>query len=579
MDQAEEKKMIAELLAPSAVQISSSDIQVGSRYARTLFVSTYPRYLNTGWFAPIINLDREFDVSIFVHPENSAVVLKRLRDQLGKLEAEAMEAQAAGKVRDPILQTGIGDIENLRDQLQQGTEKFFKVGLYITVYGPNVKALDDIEASVRGVLEAQLVYTKQATFRMKEGYASTMPLNLDKLNVQTSLNTEPVSSTFPFVSYDLTIDSGILYGINLHNNSLVLFDRFQLENANTIILGKSGGGKSYTVKLEILRSMMFGTQVFVIDPENEYKYLSDMVGGTAVKISISSDDHINPFDLPKPRPDESPADVLRSHIVDLGGFFKLLLGNITPQEDAILDEAIRETYASRDITESSDLSNVVPPLLTDFQSVLAGMEGTDSLMIRIKKYTEGSFGGFLNNPTNVKLDNQLVVFSIRDMEDELKPVAMYLVLNFIWSQIRTELRQRLLIVDEAWLIMRFNTGGEFLFNIAKRARKYYLGLTAISQDVPDFMSSPYGRPIITNSSLQILLKQSPATIDLVKETFHLTDAEKFFLLEAQVGHGLFFAGTSHVAIRIVASYAEDQIITSDPKQILDIEAAKRELAA
>ena len=566
------------MLAPSAVTINANDLQVGNKFTRTIFVSTYPRYLNTSWFSPIINMDREFDIAFFINPENSADVLKRLRDQLGRLEAQEMEEQGAGKVRDPALETGIGDIEQLRDQLQQGTERFFRVGLYLTLYGATAQQLDETESTIRGMLEAQLVYTKPATFRMQEGFASTMPLGIDKLDVQTSLNTEPLSSMFPFVSYDLSLAKGILYGINLHNNSLVLFDRFQLENANTVILGKSGAGKSYMIKLEILRSLMFGTQVFVIDPENEYKYLSDMVGGTSVKISISSEDHINPFDLPNPRQDETPADVLRSHIVDLGGFFKLLLGSVTPIEDSILDEAIRQTYASRDITASSDFANIAPPLMTDFQSVLSGMEGTESLLIRIKKYTDGSFSGFLNNPTNVKLNNQLVVFSIRDMEEELKPIAMYLVLNFIWTQIRSELKQRLLVVDEAWLIMRYDVGGAFLYNIAKRARKYYLGLTAISQDIPDFMNSSYGKPIVSNSSLQILLKQSPATIDLVKDTFHLTDAEKFFLLEAQVGHGLFFAGTSHVAIRVVASYAEDQIITSDPKQILEIEAAKRELA-
>ena len=570
--------LLDEQLAPSVVTITANEIQVGTRLARTIFVSTYPRYLNTSWLSPIINLDKELDVAIFIHPENSADVLKRLRDQLGKLEAQLMEEQSAGKVRDPALQTGIGDIETLRDNLQQGTERFYRVGVYLTLFGADKRSLDDAEGMIRGMLESQLVYTKPATFRMGEGFSSTLPLNTDKLEVHTSLNTEPLSSLFPFVSYDLTHDKGILYGINLHNNSLVLFDRFDLENANTLVLGKSGGGKSYFCKLEILRSMMFGMQTFVIDPENEYQYLSDMVGGTNAKISISSNDHINPFDLPKPRADENNADVLRSHVVDLGGFFKLLFGNISPQEDSILDEAIRQTYASRDITPDSDFANIVPPLMTDFQSVLAGMEGTESLLVRIKKYTEGSFSGFLNHPTNVKLDNQLVVFSIRDMEEELKPIAMYLVLNFIWTQIRSELKQRLLMVDEAWLIMRHDAGGQFLYNIAKRARKYYLGLTAISQDIPDFMNSPYGKSIVTNSSLQILLKQSPASIDLVKDTFHLTDAEKFFLLEAQVGHGLFFAGTSHIAIRVVASYAEDQIITSDPRQILEIEAAKRELA-
>ncbi len=572
-------KTLDDLLAPSAISISSNYLQIGNQFARTLFVVTYPRYLNTNWFSPVINMDRPMDVSIFVHPQDTGNILKQLRDRLGRLEAQAMEEQAAGKVRDPILETAINDIEALRDKLQQGTDRFFELGLYITVYGGSVKELDETENKIKTILDAQLVYSKQATFRMKEGFFSTMPLNDDQLAVHTSLNTEPISSIFPFVSYDLTADKGILYGINTHNNSLVLFDRFNMENANMVVFGKSGGGKSYAVKLEILRSLMFGTQVFVIDPENEYKFLSDTVGGTSVKISISSDQHINPFDLPAPLPDESPADVLRSHILNLLGLFKLMLGALTPEEEAILDEAVNQTYALKDITPATtDLKSATPPLMSDLQSILEGMTGTESLAIRIKKYTEGSFAGFLNNPTNVQLDNQLITFSIRDMEEELRPIAMYLVLNFIWTQVRTELKKRILAVDEAWVLMKYEAGAAFLFNIAKRARKYFLGLTTISQDIPDFMSSPYGKPIVTNSSLQLLLKQSTASIELVKSTFNLTDAEKFFLMESRVGHGLFFAGTNHVALRVVASYAEDQIITSDPRQILEIEQAKKELA-
>ena len=375
------------------------------------------------------------------------------------------------------------------------------------------------------------------------------------------------------------MDKGLLYGINTHNNSLVLFDRFSLENANMVIFGKSGGGKSYAVKLEILRSLMFGIQVFIIDPENEYKFLADTVGGTTVKISISSQNHINPFDLPRAMPGETPSDVLRSHILNTTGLLRLMLGTLTSEEEAMLDEAVTQTYAIKDITYNSDFSNAEPPVLSDLQSVLQGMTGTDSLVIRLKKYTEGTFSGFLNNPTNVQLDNQLVVFSIRDMEEELRPVAMYLVLNHIWTSIRAELRQRIMVVDEAWLLMKSEAGGEFILNIAKRARKYFLGLTTISQDIPDFLSSPYGKPIITNSSLQMLLKQSPASIDLVQQTFALTDSEKFYLLESQVGHGLFFAGSNHVGLRIIASYQEDQVITSDPRQILEIEEAKKQLAA
>ncbi len=558
--------------------MAANYIQIGEKFARTLFVATYPRYLNTNWFSPIINLEKPMDVAIYVHPEDTGEILKRLRDKLGHFEAQIMEDNAAGKVRDPILETAINDIEELRDKLQQGTDKFFELGVYMTIYGDSVKELDETENKIKAILDAQLIYTKETTFRMKEGIFSTLPLNDDQLNVHTSLNTEPISSLFPFVSYDLTSDNGILYGINTHNNSLVLFDRFSLENANQVVFGKSGSGKSYSVKLDILRSLMFGMQIFIVDPENEYKFLSDTVGGTAVKISISSDDHVNPFDLPRPLPDENPADVLRSHILNLSGLLKLMLGSLTPEEDAILDEAITQTYAIKDITPNSDFKNTAAPLMSDLQKVLEGMTGTQSLVTRLKKYTEGSFAGFLNSPTNIPLDNQLVTFSIRDMEEELRPIAMYLVLNYIWTQIRAELKKRLLIVDEAWWLLKYDVGGQFLLNVAKRARKYFLGLTTISQDIPDFMNSPYGKPIVTNSSLQLLLKQSPASIELVKQTFNLTDAEKYFLLESRVGHGLFFAGQNHVALRVVASYAEDQTITSDPRQILEIEEAKKELA-
>ncbi|MFH1769539.1 MAG: ATP-binding protein [Parcubacteria group bacterium] len=575
------EQKIDEFLAPAGVRLTSTHIQVGDLLARTLFISTFPRYVHTNWFSPIINLDRRFDVAVFVHPKDSGIVLKSLRNKLGKLEAQAMEENAGGNVRDPILETAISDIEGLRDRLQQGTERLFELGVYITIYGKDERELNEVENIVRGILEGQMVYMKKATFRMEEGFKSTLPLGRDLLSIHTSANTEPISSIFPFVSHDLTSNSGILYGINLHNSSLVLFDRFdrsQMENANAVLFGKSGGGKSYAVKLEILRSMLFGTQVFVIDPENEYKFLSDSVGGTSVNVSVSSDNHINPFDVPVPQADETFEDVLRSHISALVGLFKLMLGSLTPEEDSVLDEAIRQTYASKDITSTSQIDQITPPLMSDLQDILEGMEGGKSLLIRIKKYTEGTFSGFLNKPTNVRLDNQLIVFSIRDMEEELRPIAMYLVLNHIWTQIRRELRKRILVVDEAWWLMKYPFGGDFLFSVAKRARKYYLGLTTISQDVADFMTAEKGKAIITNSSLQMLLKQSPASIDVVQKTFNLTDTEKYFLLDAKEGHGLFFAGRNHIALWIRASYAEHQIITSDPRELLEVQRAKEELA-
>ena len=566
-------------IAPSAIKVNSGDLQLGDKLVRTLFISLLPRFLTANWFADIINLDRVFDVSIYAHPEDGGKILKTLRDKLARLQAQAMEEEEQGKVRNPVLETALQDIEDLRDKLQQGTDRFFQFGLYITLYATNVKELDEVQAKIKGILDAQLIYLRPATFRMAEGFNSTLPLNSDKLLNHIPLNTEPLSSVFPFVSYDLTREDGILYGINTHNNSLILFDRFSLENYNTVVFGVSGGGKSYTVKLELLRNLMMGTEVFIIDPENEYQYLANTVGGSVVNVSISSDSHINPFDIPKPQADESFSDVFRTHVLDLTGLFKLMLGAVTPEEEALLDEAIIQTYALKDITPAGDNSGGQTPLLSDFRNIIEGLAGAESLVTRIKKYTDGTYAGFLNQPTNVPLDKQLVVFSIRDMEEELKPIAMYLVLNYIWSKVRTERKKRILAVDEAWLLLKYEAGGLFLFNIAKRARKYYLGLTTISQDVADFLNSQYGKAIVTNSSIQVLLKQSPATIELVQNTFHLTDSEKFYLLEATIGHGLFFAGNNHVGIRVVASYAEDQIITSDPRQLLEIEKAKKELAA
>jgi len=571
------KTTVADVLAPSAVSITSNEIQIGDKFLRTIFITAFPRYLPANWFSAIINLDSTYSASIFIHPQDTGEILRKLREQLVRVQAEMIENDSSGKIRDPALETAVADIEALRDSLQQGNDKFFRFGLYITLIGSTLQEIDDLEAKIRSMLESQLIYIKPATFRQKEGFISTMPLNQDLLDETTALNTSPISSVFPFVSYDLSSDNGILYGVNTQNNSLILFDRFSLENANTVIFGKSGGGKSYTVKLEILRSLMFGAQVFVIDPENEYKFLAETVGGTHAKISISSPDHINPFDVPMSLPDESPQDTLRSHMLNLQGFFKILLGQLNAEEEAYIEEAIRQTYALKDISIDSDFNGKTPPTMGEFQSIIEGITGAENISARLQKYSKGVFSGFLNNLTNIDLSKQLVVFSIRDMEDELRPVAMYMVLNFIWTQIRSKLRKRILVVDEAWLLMRYEIGGSFLFNMAKRARKYFLGLTTISQDVPDFMSSQYGKAIITNSSLQILLKQSPAAVDIVQQTFNLTDPEKYFLLDAQVGNGLFFAGNRHVTIRIVASYAEDQVITSDPRQLLELEQAKKEL--
>ncbi len=562
---------IKNVIAPAGLEINANHLKIGDKFVKTIFILTYPRYLASGWFDPIINSPNLLDISVFVHPVDTALALRSLRKKTAQIEAQLMERQEKGLVRDPVLETAFQDIEMLRDQLQQAQEKLFNVGVYITIHAESSEELNKIEERFYSLLESQLTYAKPATFQQVEGFISSLPLGEDKLLIHTPLNSGPVSSFFPFVSADLTSDEGVLYGVNQHNNTLVIFDRFSLENANQVVFAKAGAGKSYATKLEIIRSLMLGTDVLIIDPENEYQKLAESVGGSFFKISLTSENQINPFDIPIIPEGEDAADVFKSHVLNLTGLIKLMLGKITPEEDAMLDRAVTETYASRDITvDKKDFTGLTPPLLSDLQIILENMEGGRGLAQRLEKFTRGSYAGFTNQPTSVDIKNRLIVFSIRDLEDELRPIAMYIILNFIWNLIRAELKKRILVIDEAWWMMKYPDSAAFLFGLVKRARKYYLGVSTITQDVEDFLNSPYGRPIITNSSLQLLLKQAPATIDLVTKTFNLTEAEKGLLLEANVGEGLFFAGLKHVAIQIIASYFENQIITTNPEELLEM---------
>jgi conjugal transfer ATP-binding protein TraC len=565
---------LIDTIAPTALKIGSRELELGEKFVRTFYTVSYPRFLSDSWFAPVIDLDKVLDISIFIHPLETEQALRAFQKKVAEVQSQINEREAKGLVRDPLLDTAYQDLETLRDSLQQAQEKLFEVGLYLALYGDTTEEIAKTEGDIRGILDAKLVYTKPALFQQEQGFRSCLPIGSDELLVNSKLNSSPLSSIFPFVSFDLTSDRGILYGINRHNSSLILFDRFSLENYNSVVFAKSGSGKSYATKLEILRSLMFGTDVIVIDPEREYEQLAEATGGRSFNISLSSENHINPFDLPPVREDEDPKDILRSNIISLVGLFRIMLGGLSPEEDAIVDRAISETYALKDITGDSDFSNAEPPLLSDFEQVLSGMDGSESLLERLSKYTRGTWAGFMNEPTNIDLKQQFAVFSVRDMEDELKPIAMYIITHFIWNEVRHDLKKRLLIIDEAWWMMKSEDTASFLYSLAKRGRKYYLGVCTITQDVEDFLKSPYGRPILTNSSLQLLLKQSPTTIDVLQQTFNLTDEEKYLLLEAGVGEGLFFAGLKHVAIKIVASYTEDQIITSDPSQLLAIKQEK-----
>ncbi len=570
---------VRDLIAPSVMKITSSYLELGSYFVRTLFVVDYPRYISVGWFAPVINYAATMDIAMFFYPIPSEVVLKQLKNKVGVLEAQLIADAEKGAPRDPIRETALRDIEKLRDDLTQGIEKFFQFALYVTIYARSKEELEKLTERIEALFGSKLVYTKRALYQAEQGFNSTLPLGNDELMISFNMNSSPIASSFPFISAELTSDNGILYGINRHNNSLILFDRFSLQNANSVVFATSGAGKSYAIKLEVLRSMMMGTDVIIIDPEKEYQHLSDAVGGTYINISLASAEKINPFDLPRPVGDVKTGDVIRSAVITLKGLLRIMLGDITHEEDSILDRALLETYAKKDITPESDLSQVEPPIMSDFEEVLSGMEGAEDLVVRLKKYTEGTFAGLLNSPTNIDMNNQLVVFSVRDLEDELRPIAIYTIVNYIWNVVRSELKKRILVIDEAWWLMQNEDSAKFIYALVKRCRKYYLGVTTITQDVNDFLRSPYGQAIVTNSSLQLLLKQSPAAIDVVQKTFLLTEGEKYLLLECGVGEGIFFAGPKHAAIKIVASYTEDQLITSDPKQLLEIEQAKKEFEA
>ena len=561
---------IRDLIAPAVLLIKSNHIEINSFYAKTLFVLTYPQYVEANWLSAIINLDAGFDISMHIYPVESASIARMLRRKVSEMESSLRINQEKGAITDPELEIAYQDTEELRDNLQRGLEKVFHYALYITVYAKNMETLESISERIETSLAGQLIYTKPALLQMGEGFNSSLPLAEDEIKIVRNMTSSSLATTFPFVSADLTTNEGVLYGINRHNNSLILFDRFKLENANMVVFSKSGGGKSYAVKLEILRSIMTGVDVFVIDPEDEYRALVQAVGGSYLSVSLNSDKRINPFDLPDMGENADGEQNLRSAVITLVGLMNLMLGKLTPEEDALMDRAIREAYAARDITNDLRTQKNPPPTMQDLYNILKNMTDTASLALRLDKYVTGTFAGIFNQPTNFDLDKSFVVFNIRDLEDQLRPIAMYVVLNYIWNRIRFDKKKRMLVIDEAWILMQYEDSAKFLYSIAKRSRKYWLGLTTITQDVEDFLNTTYGKAVVSNSSLQLLLRQSPASIEIVKETFNLTDGEKLLLLEASVGEGLLFAGTDHAAIKVVGSYLEHRIATSNPEELAQL---------
>ena len=568
---------LRDLISPSSIEIQSDHFRLGTKYGRTIYVYGYPRTLSTGWLSPLINIDEVLDISIYIYPVDTTVVMKNLRKKVTQLEADISLNAEKGRIRNPETDAAIQDAEELRDQLQLGYEKFFRFGLYVTLWADSLDELNYVQHKIETMFGQLMIFSKVATSQQEQGMNTTMPMATDQLQIRRNMNTSAISTSFPFTSADLTQERGILYGVNMHNQGLVIFDRFTLENANLVVFAKSGAGKSFAVKLEAIRSMMMGTEIVIIDPENEYQKLSDAVGGSYVRLSLNSDVRINPFDLPKVIDSEDASDALRANLVTLHGLFRLMLGgtqigpngqpisSLSANEEADLDQALIDTYARAGITSDPLTHQSTPPTIINLYDTLAHMGGSGpQLAQRLRKYATGTFAGIFSQQSNIDINNQMVVFNIRDLEDELRPVAMYIVLNHIWNIVRAKQKRRILIVDEAWQLMKYDDSANFLFSLAKRARKYYLGLTTITQDVEDFMSNKMGRAIVMNSSMQLLLKQSAAAVDVLSDVFKLTEEERKRLSSFPIGHGLFFAGQNHVHIQIVASDTETSLISTNP---------------
>jgi len=550
---------IKDIIAPSFIEVDFNHLKIDDRYYRTLYVVGYPRYVSANWLYPLITFDHPLYISMYIYPTETKGVLEDLKRKIAEMEATIENDIKAGKVVDPSLQVALDDALALQTELAKGAERFFQFGLYITIPAETKEELDQITKQVDSVLSSMLIIAKQATLQMEEGFKSTLPMFYDKLEVWRNMDTTSLALAFPFATASLTRNEGILYGINQHDGSLIIFDRFTLENANSVILGKSGGGKSFLVKLESLRLLMMGVDVIIIDPENEYQKLASSVGGEFVVFSPTSSYKINPFDLAIT---ETTADELSNKILDLHSLMRVIMGDLTPSQDALLDKALILAYQQKGITQDSETFKNEPPLLEDLYKVFLGMETPEAkeLADRLEKFVRGSAAGIFNAHSNFNIKNHLTVFGIRDLEENLRPVAMYIILDYVWNRVRKDRKKRILVVDEAWYLIKHKDSAAYLHSFAKRARKYLLGLTVITQDVEDFLSTDEGKAIINNSSLQIILKQSTASVEKITETFYLTGGEKHFLLSAGVGEGLFFAGRSHVGFYVIASPEERALI-------------------
>ena len=565
-----QKMNLLDVISPQSVEVDFDYIKINDVYFRTIFVGGYPRFVAPGWLEPVVNIDTSLDISFYIYPVDGKSVLDDLRRKIAEMEAEMTTDIERGKIVDPVTQAKLEDAQALQEQLVRGIERFYEFAFYITIPANSVEELNQITKQVESQLGSLMIVSKHAMLDMSEGFLATAPFGIDRLNITRNMDTTSVATTFPLTSTELSSDRGVLYGINSQNESFVIFDRFSLQNANMTIFATSGAGKSYFVKLEAIRSLMVGIETIVIDPESEYKTIAEAVGGEYISFSYNSNAKINPFDLSQIR--EEGENQLGLKILSLHSLMKVIMGAITPTQEALLDRALIMTYRAKGITMDPDTQGREPPLMEDLYKTLVGMEVADALDLaaRIEKFVKGSFVGIFDKQTNISITNPFTVFSVKDLQDALRPIAMFIILDYIWTRVKKDLKKRILIVDEAWHMMRYPDTAQFLWSVVKRARKYYLGLTTITQDVEDFLGQDIGKAIVTNSAMQLLLKQSPAAIDKIGEVYYLSQGEKRLLLAANVGEGIFFAGPHHAPIRIVASENENKLITTKPQEVIKV---------
>ena len=566
---------IQDIIAPEAIEVDFTYQKINSTYTRTLFIAGYPRSVPANWLSPLINYPHQINVSMFIYPVDSGEILDNLKRKITEMEAEIQSDLRAGKISNINTEIKLEDARFIREELAKGSERFYQFGLYVTIQADSKEQLDKVTKGIQSTLGSLLIVSKKATLQMDEGFKTTLPMGVDKLLVTRNMDTTSLATTFPFTSSELTMETGIVYGINEHNDSLVIFDRFKMENANMVIFAKSGAGKSYTVKLEILRQLMFGAEVIILDPEHEYEDLSNAVGGEYINFTFGSKTKLNPFDLSNLY--EEGENELGQKIISLHGLLKVMLGEMSPQQDAMLDRALVAAYKAKGITPDPATQTNEPPLMEDVYKALIGMESKDAddISARMEKYITGSFRGIFDQKSNFDIKNQLTVFSVKEMEESIRPVAMYVILDFIWTRVKKDLKKRILVVDEAWYFMKNQDSASFLHSMVKRARKYYLGVTTITQDVEDFLHNDYGRAIVTNASIQFLMKQSTASVPILAETFYLSQGERQLLVTSDVGEGIFFAGQNHVALRVVASDEEHAVITTNPEELLKRQELKK----